>query len=77
MTATDVSPAPDVPMQDLPAAAPVSAVFVRPGDKLVLAVTHTNVQAAMDLKRDLAEKMPGVEIVIIGGVGSIVVYRED
>lgn len=56
----------------------VSAVVLRPGSKLVVAYSgQVTLQQADAIKEKLAEKLPGVEAVVIGGVSQLMAYEPE
>lgn len=55
-----------------------NAVIVRPGDKLVIGTPGRLTQhEAETIKARIAEKLPGVEAVIIDSCSGLAVYRPD
>lgn len=52
--------------------------IVRPGDKLIVAMCRElDMAEAEQIRRQLAENLPGVEAVILSGADSLVVYRGE
>jgi hypothetical protein len=58
---------------------PIEAAVIRPGQTLILRVAHNRLTAeiAEHLKAKAAERLPGVDIVIIGGVDQMLVYDPE
>lgn len=57
---------------------PVAGVTVRPGDTLVLVTRgYTTKQDADLLRKAMAEKLPGVDVVLIGSTSQALVYRPE
>jgi hypothetical protein len=55
-----------------------NAWVVQPGDKLVLAYAHRVSPADADaIKQYCAQKLPGVEIVIVDGLAHMAVYKPE
>lgn len=55
-----------------------SAVVVRPGDKLVVSTPRlVTMEEADRLKALIAEKLPGVEAVLLSGVAQMAVYEPN
>ena len=55
-----------------------NAVTVRPGDKLVIGFSGMlNESQAAEIKQRLADRLPGVEFVLIDTCTSLVVYRDE
>lgn len=56
----------------------VTAGVIRPGDSLVLRFgDRIPPDVAARVKGDLSERLPGVEVVVLGGVDDIAVYRPE
>lgn len=55
-----------------------NAVVVRPGDKLVIARTDrlTHEQASV-IRTALAERLPGVDIILVDECSGLAVYRDE
>jgi hypothetical protein len=55
-----------------------SAVVVRPGDKLVVCTPRlVTAEEADRLKMLIAEKLPGVDTVVLSGVSQMAVYEPN
>lgn len=55
-----------------------NAVVVRPGDKLVIARTdRISYKQAGDIKTAMAQRLPGVEIVLVDQCSGLAVYRDE
>lgn len=66
------------PPQVIRVKAELGSVVVRPGDRLVIGVSRTLTQAdAHEIKRQAAERLPGVDAVIISDCSGLAVYRDD
>lgn len=50
---------------------------IRPGDTVLVRIADMNVDAAARVTGVLKERLPGIEVVVLGGVDGIDVYRPD
>jgi hypothetical protein len=62
----------------LEVSAEYTGLVVRPGDKLVVAISRRlNMQEADDIDKFFAAKLPGVEVVPIDNCVGLAVYRDE